>query len=136
MIVKALIFFSFLGPTIHRSHFYRTYNCFATQIKHQDISYICQCFSACQSEFITYKGNNLILTSKSVVLLLRVKMTNPVPIVVSYPLCYPVFNLFQGIKWFCVSIYCRDKAYLWIRMIRYLGDLQVIWHYIQPHWGF
>ena len=40
--------------------------------------HICQCFSACQSEFIKYKDNNLILTSKFVVLLLCVKMTNPV----------------------------------------------------------
>ena len=35
-----LILFSFLGPTIHRSNLFRPYNCFATQIKHQDISYI------------------------------------------------------------------------------------------------
>ena len=46
-----------------------------------------------------------------------------------------VFNLVQGIKWFCLSIYCSDKAFLWIRMTRNLVDLQVIWHYIQPHWG-
>ena len=39
-LLKRLILFSFLGPSVHRSHLYRLYNCFATQIKHQDISYI------------------------------------------------------------------------------------------------
>ena len=39
-LLALLILSSFLGPTIHRSHSFRPYNCFAAQIKHQDISYI------------------------------------------------------------------------------------------------
>ena len=50
---------------------------------------------------------------------------------ISYRLCHSVFNLspgFESVKWFCFLIYYSNKAYLWIRMIRTLVNLQVIWH--------
>lgn len=39
-LLKLLILFSFLSPTIHRSHVYRPCTCFAAQIRHREISYI------------------------------------------------------------------------------------------------
>ena len=39
--------------------------------------HIRQRFNACQSEFIKYRDYNLILTSKSIVLILCVKMRKP-----------------------------------------------------------
>ena len=74
--------------------------------------YICQCFSACKSEFIKYKDNNLILISKFVVLLLCVKMTKPVQML-DFLSCYPVFNLFQGIN---------DFAYQFTVMIKHVCE--------------
>ena len=57
----------------------------------------------------------------------------------SQPLCHLVFNFspgFELVKWFYLSIYSSDKAYLWIRMIRTQVYLRVVWHSVQPQWRF
>ena len=105
------------------------------QQQHISYIYIYVCISPafqCLSiRIYKIQGLHWVLTSRFIELILCVKMRKPRADAGFPSLFVTLFNLspgFESVKWFCFLIYYSNRAYLWIRMIRTLVNLQVIWH--------